>query len=363
MSRTKAIAAFLSVTMSLLSGCGDSGSDRTLDKENLPAPEQARYDTVQAQRGNYAKEASGALQIYYPVTAELCWEEGNAMLREILVRGGQEVKAGECLATFDIDVSKADREELQLSLTRKNEELEDGKTERMSAIEEARSKLALLGGHEYNIELLKIGKLETEYEQFVYQTEREISRLRERLEEMEEEMANDALLAPFDGVIDVVTSKYNAGDPVEADVVIVSMHATDQYYLAAEDTGGKLRYNVEVIVEAGKRNDRKTYTGRVVAAPDILPSSVPQGMALIQLDEDIPPEELKGTLQYRFNAEELQNVLLADWGAVDNANGKNYVYVLEDDMVQKRYIVPGLNNREKAWVLDGLYEGQTLIAD
>ena len=40
--------------------------------------------------------------------------------------------------------------------------------------------------------------------------------------------------------------------------------------------------------------------------------------------------------------QELQDVLLVDWRAVDSENGKSYVYVLEDDMVQKRYVAPGL---------------------
>ena len=141
------------------------------------------------------------------------------------------------------------------------------------------------------------------------------------------------------------------------------MHSTESFYLVADDASGRLRYNAEVTVEAGKRNDRKTYEGRVVAAPSILPSSVPQGMALVELYGDIPVEALEGNLQYQFNVEELQDVLLVDWRAVDSENGKSYVYVLEDDMVQKRYVAPGLNNREKVWILDGLHEGQTVIAD
>ena len=82
-----------------------------------------------------------------------------------------------------------------------------------------------------------------------------------------------------------------------------------------------------------------------------------------ELVRSLPVEALEGNLQYQFNVEELQDVLLVDWRAVDSENGKSYVYVLEDDMVQKRYVAPGLNNREKVWILDGLHEGQTVIAD
>lgn len=362
MSRIKAfMSVLLLAAAASLSACGDRGQEPSYD-ESLLVPEEVNYQTVQAENGEYIKTATGTVRVYYPVTAGLTWEEGSARFREILVRKGQEVKKGDCLATFDIDVSRAEREALSLSLTRTMEDTELGKEERMAAMEEAREKLQGLTWHELRIAQLQLEKAETEYEQFIYQSEREITRLRESLEELDEEIAGDTLSAPFDGVIDSVAS-YNPGDPVMEDTVIVSMHATDRFYLVADDVGGKLRYNAEVTVEAGKRNDRKTYEGKVVATPSILPSSVPRGMALIELYGDIPVEKLEGNLQYQCNVEELWDVLLVDWHAVDTENGKNYVYVLEDDMVQKRYIVPGLNNREKVWILDGLREGQTVIAD
>lgn len=362
MSRIKAIVPFLLAAG--LCACGQQ--EEALRSEDLPAPEQANYETVEVEEGEYIRTAGGSLQLYYPITADLCWEEGNARFREILVSKGQEVKEGDCLATFDIEESRTDREELSLSLTRKTEEARIGREDRLRAIEEAREeteeKRKDLTEYELQIEMLKIQRLETEYEQFVYQSEWEIARLKERLEELEEVVADDALYAPFDGMIDSVAS-YNPGDLVTPDRVVVAMHATDKYYLVADDSSGKLRYNMEVTVEAGRRNEKTMYQGRVVAAPAILPSSVRRGMALIELYEDVSPEDLKGSLQFQYNLEELQDVLLVDWKALDSEQGKSFVYVLEDDMVQKRYVVPGMNNREKAWILDGLSEGQTVIAD
>ncbi len=363
MSRIRAFGpALLLLAAAALGGCGDSAQEEPAYDKDLLAPEQANYETVQAGNGEYIRTAGGSMRLYYPVTAELRWEEGSARFREILVRKGQEVKAGDSLAVFDIDVSRADREALALSLARAIEDAELGKQERLTAMEEAGEKLQELAGHELNIARLRMEKAQAEYEQFVYQSEREIARLRESLEEIDQEIADDTLFAPFDGVIDTVAS-YNPGDPATKDIVVVSMHSTDRFYLVAEDASGRLRYNAEVTVEAGRRNDRKTYEGRVVAAPSILPSSVPRGMALVELYGDVPVEKLEGNLQYQFNVEELQDVLLVDWGALDSEKGKNFVYVLEDDMVQKRYVVPGMNNREKVWILDGLHEGQTVIAD
>ena len=362
MSRIKAFAAaMLFMTAAFLGGCGGSEEEAPIG-ENLLAPEQVNYDTVQAEKGDYIRTAAGSVQIYYPVTADLCWDESEARFREFLVRKGDEVKAGDALAVFDIEVSRADREELSLTLTRTTQNLETGTAERLTAMEEANKKLEGLSGHELRIEQLGIEKAQAEYEQFVYQTGQEIARLKEDLEEMDEKIADNTLTAPFDGVIDTIAT-CNEGDLVAKDMVIVSMYSTDSYYLVAEDSLGHLRYNMDVTVESGKGSNLKTYQGKVVASPTILPSSVPQGMALIELDGDVPPKELKGTLRYQYNIEELQDVLLVDWSAVDNEQGKSYVYLLEDDMVQKRFVVPGLNNREKTWILDGLSEGQTVIAD
>lgn len=346
----------------LLSACGDSGQEQPLPAQDLPAPEQANYETTQVREGEYIRTAGGSMNIYYPMVEELRWEGDNARLREFLVKSGQEVKAGDCLATFDIEVSRAEKEELSLALQRTTEDTEAGKEKRQTAIDEARKKAEELRGHELRVARLEIEKLEIEYEQFVYQSEREIARLQERIKELEEEAANDSLFAPCDGVIDKIAS-YNTGDLIAVNDILITMHAIDRFYLVTDDSFSKLRYNMEVTVEAGKRNDRKTYVGRVIAAPSVLPVSVHSNMTLVELCQDIPPEELKGSLQYQCNVEELQGILLVDWRAVSSENGKSFVYVLENDMVQKRYIVPGLNNREETWILDGLSLGQTVIAD
>ena len=40
-----------------------------------------------------------------------------------------------------------------------------------------------------------------------------------------------------------------------------------------------------------------------------------------------------------------------------------YVYVLEDGIVKKRYVVTGFSNSSQVWILDGLSAGQTLVLD
>lgn len=363
--RKSAYAAFLAAAL-FLGACGKGEQQEALfgseDEETFSTPEQANYKTAEAARGEYIKTAEGPMHVYYPITARLNWEGDNAAFREILVKKGDTVKEGDPLAAFDITVSNAYREELRLALLRKNEDTNAGKEERLAAIEEERQKMEGLSDYSLHIAQLKLDRLEAEYEQFVYQAEWETARLEESFNELEETLANDTLTAPFDGVIDNVAT-YSPGDPVTPDQVIVTMHSEDKFYLVADDSSGKLRYNVDVSVEAGRKNDRRSYEGRVVASPNILPPAAPDGLTLIELYGSTTLQELQGTLQFRFNVEELKDILLVDWSAVSAENGKYFVYVLDGDMVQKRYIMIGLTNRKEAWVLDGLFEGQNVIGD
>lgn len=363
MSKIRISAALPLFMAAILAGCGGDRQEQNWYSGELSAPQQANYETIQLQEREYVRTTGGSLHVYYPISEALCWEEDSvARFREILVRKGDEVREGDAIATFDIEVSMADREELSLSLARKTENLSRGTEDRLSAIEEAREDTEGLRDHELRIAQLRIEKLEIEYEQFVYQSEREIARLKKSLEELEEKASNDTLFAPFDGVIDSVTF-YNPGDLMTKDSVLVTMHATDQFYLAADNGFDGLRYNMDVIVEAGRKNERKTYVGKVVAVPAVLPATVSGAKALIELYEEIPTEDLATSIQYQYNMEELQDVLVLERGAVYPDNGKSYVYVLEGDMVQKRYVVPGLNNMKEIWILDGVSEGQTVIAD
>lgn len=363
MSKNKGIAAVLLLLVILsLAACGEKEQSPLLTVETLTEPQQVNYKTVQTRQDDYVKTASGQVSAVYLLWAELSWNKSNARYQEILVKTGQQVKKGDVLAIFDIEGSKAEQEELKLKLSRAQADATTGAEERLAAIQDAQTATEGLTSHELQIAMLKLDKLQAEYEQFVYQSQRETEELKESLKALEQEHAEDTLLAPFDGVIKTVIS-YHPGDQVPAGQVLITMHATDQLFLEAKDTSGNLRYNMEVTIEAGSKEQRKSFSGRVVAAPNILPAELSQSLTLIELDEDISEEELRISPQYQCNTEELQDILIVDRKAVNTEDKKSYVYVLEEGMVQKRYIVPGFSNMDVVWVLDGLSAGQSLIVD
>ena len=153
------------------------------------------------------------------------------------------------------------------------------------------------------------------------------------------------------------------GEKAEKDQLLITMYDPAQYYLAAEDVAGNLRYNQKVTVTAGPADDKKTYTGKVVSAYNVLLPAVPKGDPLIRLEEDVEAGKLEIAAHYEADIERLQNVLLIDKSLIRMDEDKSYVRILEDDMIQKCYILPGLRNSETVWVMDGLSEEQKVIAE
>ena len=356
-------AAAMCLTAALcLTACGGEEQKQTLLSEELMTSQQANYKTVSVEMGEYAKNFEAKVTVAYPFHTSLYWEESNARYREVLVSRGQAVKEGDVLMIFDIEESKTELETLKLQLLRTKEDFEAGNAERLAVIDAEKLEAEDLKDYDLRIAELEIEKLQAEYEQYVYRCEREIGQIEEKIEALESEMENNQLVAPFDGVIMEVID-YNLGDKVVKGQDLITIYSTDKFLLKPEGSSAALRYNMQVTIEAGYGDNVKSYSARVVAASNILPASVKQNLTLIELEQDIQETELKGKVQFQCNIEELQNILVTESGAVSKEDGKTYVYVLNGDMVQKRYVVTGTGSKEKIWILDGLSEGQTLILD
>lgn len=362
MSKNKAVSVILLTMIMLLSACQGSTQEQSLISDELLLPEQTNYSVTQVQKSTYKNTAQGPANLIYPVYADLSLETEGARFKEKFVQLGDQVKKGDVLATFDIEVNSIELQDMQLRLKRAKDELDEGCQERMTEIRKAERRTEYLVSDEQKIAKLELEKLQIDYEQFVYQKEIEIARIQEDIAEMQEATLNNTLVAPFDGVIRSV-GLYNEGDRIEADDIILSMYSSDQFLLRVSDSFDKLRYNMEVTVTAGRSNNKQEYTGKVIAAPNILSSSIPMNYALIELEGEVSQELLAMAAQFTCFTEEIDDVLMVDRSAVRNENGDSYVYLLEDDIAKKRYVVAGERNKSGVWILDGLTEGQTLILD
>lgn len=368
MLKNKMLPVLLLVLALFLAGCQEKAQADSLIPDSLMVPEQINYETTQVEKRTYT-DWSGTTELnpVYPVNDQLFWTVENSRVNKYLVKNGT-VEAGTPLMVFDVAESKADLEELRLQLQRKQEETSNGKAEREAAISAAKADMEGLTSHDLEIAKLTVEKLQAEYEQFVYQSDREISRIRERIAVLEEAAGNDTLIAPFDGVIQS-TSTTKIGEPNNVSSSLYYLESRDTYFLKVADD---FPYNAKLLfysyeefesyedADAFLREGKVLFTGTVVAAPNILPDSVQQD-AWVKLDgdmADISFEELEDmNVMWFYTSEEIQDILSVNTAALHSEGDNYYVNILEDGIIKKRYVLRGKGN----WIIDGVTEGETLI--
>lgn len=358
---------FLAVTAVCfcLTGCGEEQEQAVLETTML-APEKVNYNTIEAQLDEYVMTSTGSVSMEFPTPVDLCWETSGTTMKEILVERGQEVKAGDVLMTFEIESDKIKLEEMELQLLRKKEDYTRKKDAQEVELEKARTKAEEIeNSYSYRVAVLNVEKQQIAYERYVYETEKAIAALEEQIAEYKELISNNKLVAPFDGMIGSI-SYASEGDDVVVGERLISMYRTDEILLKVKNADGKLRYNMDVTIKMPNQTSGKVYAGHVISAPNILPSSVNQDYALIALDEELPMRMMMfgmGGFEFEAEYQRLEDVLLIDKKAINKEEGKDYVYILEDGAVHKRFVTTGMSTKSVAWILDGLSEGQQVIVN
>ena len=346
----------------LLGGCSDVAVNDGLLADSIASPEDIHYNTTTVERVDYEAVSTGTASINYMIKTSLYWENGEARYHQTRVKAGQRVAAGDVLMTFHVAVSESKLAELETRLNKQWRDYVEGVDKRKAAIAAEEVRAQTLSGYDLEISGYTLERLQAEYEQFVYQAEHEMTKLQEQINQLEATAENNTLYAPFDGVIDSVIQN-TEGNNVSTTKPLIVMHAEDVILLNVKSGADDLRYNMPVTIEYGTNANLKTFTGRVIAAPNILPSDVSFDKVMILVDQDLSGENIRGNLKLNFITKELGDILVTNREAVSGSGAETYVYVLENDTLHKRFVVTRREDGQTVWILDGLAKGQTLVLD
>lgn len=356
----------------LLTVCLLFSACATKEEAREPFPDVSKIDTGETtykthtvEVGDFIVSAETTLSEFYPQKAELSWDQSGARLQEVLVKRDQAVQKGDILMTFVTEVSAADSAQLRLRRERSWETYLEGKDARLAAIEAAKETAKSLTGYDLQIANYEIEKLQAQYDQYVFQTTRSVYAIDDQIRALEGKAENNVLVAPFDGVIDSV-EVINVGDPITPGAVLITMHSEDTLLLQDWRIIDGFRYNLPVnIVPA---NNPRDIAGRVVFSENILPASITASsimQAMAKVDEPLSEVDLM-YLKATADTQVLKNVLTVPKLAVkkDETTGKDYVYVLEGDILQKRFVtVNGFSSSREVWVQEGLSAGETIVIE
>jgi len=294
--------------------------------------QQASYNTAQVQLGSFAKEYNVPATVYYPLQQALKLEKNGAFFAEFTVKEGQTVKKGDVLARFTVHTSSVTVTRLEREIARLEEETKLGTSQRNEAIRLLENATAEGLEQEKNSILLKKAKAELEH--FEYLQQRSLNALKQEKKAEQEKQNGYTLMAPADGKVTGL-AKLTAGDPVEAQDVLMTLVRTDIVQLRVSNSSGELRYNMPVKVTLGRQNNATVLNGRVVAADGAIPQQERTGYAYICVETD------EALTDGRVNAQvvKLDKVFVAECGAViaekeGYPKGETRLLALMDEMLE-----------------------------
>lgn len=324
-----AAVVFLGVSLTV-SGCGLFPEEEEVLAPPLEAPAEVSYVTETVTRGDIIDSVTVSGTFISTSSYDLSFEKRSGYLSEVLVKAGDTVEEGQLLARLDTD-------ELEMNI--KKQEL---------AVEKAQISLDMARTAE-NATPSSIRLAEIEYE---------LQKL--SLDEMEDELSKQSIVAPADGVVSFI-EKTGIGEYVAARSTLIRI--VDPQSVQLECTDEKVadfHLDQEVVVTL----DNKEYKGKVVMTSADAPISEQSDEIYVRIEvtDELPAQELLGkNATVELIREEKKDVLVVPRNVVSMYAGESYVLVLEDGVKKERIIETGIKNSTEIEVLSGLEEGEEII--
>lgn len=326
------------------------------------------YKTIEAGKGEY-KEKGAVMnaELYFLRNDGLAIKESEGTFVEYLVTNEQVVKKGDALLSYEIPFDHIAVEEKRLSLEQNQKAYETDLRKRESEIAENRKLLQEmdLTTIEAQSFTLKITKMEISYDQFKYQSSKNINALKEDIEELELNSELKYIYAPYDGIV-TTDDKITEELPLTQHMELLHIYDTKSAVLAAPAAGAnKIWYNQEVSITRisnHQENKAESYKGKVASLDSVLGYKASTGMIFVMLDD---PDLYETISRANIAADSvvLNNVFVLPLNVVNINNDERYIYYLDETgEIHKQYIT-GRDNGVEMWVYSGLSEGQRVIID
>lgn len=349
------------------------------ETEPTKAPDDySDYETVVVTRGSvlYDQRSSSA-STYYPNSQDVLCEYSGVRLQEFLVSKGDTVKKGDIIAYLYRPCNQTDLARMELNLQRAEETMQEGISQREENIKQLQAQAAgETDVREQEILRLTIEYQKTELALYRYNQQKAIVSQKESLALYEP----IPVTAPMDGTIYTLNAAPE-DELSKGDKLLVLRNESIQYLRLNSSTD--FVYNLPLTVTAtvkgeGDQEDTvHTLTGRIIAASNVIPSSLLNtaygDVAYLLLD---PGQSVENASNYHISGSlrQLDDVLILPEGAFLNRTSHTaYVQVLlPDGSSEQRLVTLGISDAFYSyfsvtgitryfWVVDGLSEGDTVI--
>jgi membrane fusion protein, macrolide-specific efflux system len=355
---------------SLLLATACSGGRATSNEQPtptpLPTPVAASKPTYKVQRGDILAQVQFSARIIPSVQEELFFRD-NGRVRKVYVRNGDSVTAGQVLADLlQLDNMEAQKRQQDMNLRRAEINLEMAwlraqmaatQTPSYDTAYEIRMKM-----NEYEVELAQIAYEETKL----------------NYENLDGAIADAQIISPIDGK--VLSISLLEGQEVRAFSPMLTVGDDSQLEVGATLTSTQMQELGEGMVATIELNSRPgeklggtvrslpypygTGGGKATTSTTSTTGAAADNTSRIALDN---ADELKGfrlgdLVQVTVIKESKQGVLWLPPNAIRSFEGRNFVVVQTEGLPRRVDIRLGIRNEQMVEILDGLEEGQVVIA-
>ncbi len=342
----------------LFSGCGKKEEEEIMPSELISA-EDISVGTADVERGSFTQTVTVAADKIYGKTADLSFPFNDVELQGVFVKTGDTVKEGDLIATI-----KTPTEDIlnnyNNNLTNERDTYQAVLNSFDSRIQSKNQEISGASGVDREIFQAELKQLQVEREQYIYTEEKAIQEMEAELEKMKNLTGQESIYAPFDGIVQKAVEA-GEGDTVNSDYVIASIYSADEILFSFKNKEG-FRYGMEVTIEAGVGDERQKIKGKVVAADNIMFEDYHTGKAYVAALEDFDAKNLQN-IYISGEIMRLDNVLLAEQLSVIQEKEQYGAAIMQDESSKFRHITLGAFGDGKAWILQGVEEGQTLAIE
>ncbi len=393
--RTLAIAAFLTVLVTLLTACATNSSNRRATPTPVPTLVKYEPSIFKVERAGLVSEKSISGEIV-PANQDMLFFRTSGMVARLIVRTGDEVKKGDLLAELEVDDLLNQLQQARIDLEVAQSALEKARNDREYAAKKAQIDLSIaqarldmakleasnafgLAKERADINLriaednYKTAELNLQQigDATSLKEEQVVERQKLSVTRLESLLAERQIFAPYDGVILRVT--FVAGKEIAAFGPAIDIgDPSDLVIRTSPDSGMEDLIDRETEVQFST-----TANPGQIHAVNYLPDFVPfasldadkqqvfvQDWMYFSVPTDVSKDELKVGAKVNLNVVigRRENVLLLPPAAIRNYRGLNFVIVQKGDRRQRVEITKiGLQTGER-WEIEGdLQEGDLVV--
>lgn len=347
-----AVGVLLTIT-----GCGQQTVEVPQDIL-IQEDEEEAYPTTTVEPGDVVKNITIRCQYLSTDKQELSFPVNGKLIERVEVKLGDYVSAGKLLAALDIQDLEEQIEELEYQV--ETQELRIKQTEEMKAFD--LDSAEVMFGYTYQtrkdreaLENKKAG-IEEQYKTTLEDMSDQLTLLKQRLQQAREEWDAGQLIADITGEITFIDAGMQDTYSVK-DRVVVTVSNLDECYFITDTTDYSDFFHEGESFEIMYRISGDPYTCEAV--PAHMDSWEEMGQMYFKpLEEEIIPSKTNGTITMELDRRE--QVLSVPKLAIHESDQGPFVYLVEDGLLEMRYVTIGLEGDTLVEITEGLKQGEVV---